>query len=360
MNPIGEPQLKKVLSSGTFQETYVIFGDDTYLKQFYVKRMIKKIVGENDALNFTRFNGTVDSQQLYDAVTQLPFLAERRCVLVCDYDVEKQKADDLETICSVLTESHPMCVLIFWFDTIAIDTKELLKKHTLKKLEKFMTLCEKNQGAVVQLDHRKDSELLKLLQNGAAKRGCRLETTVARYLLEICGKDIQTLQSEVEKLCAFAPDQSITREMVDQVSIRSIDADIFQLTQKINRRDGDGAMQLLGDLFFQKEDPISIFAILSQNYVDLYHLKAAECSGVPKAQMAEQLRYGKRAFVLNRLEPIARRYTAGQLSECLSILLEADAKLKSIRATGKAEYSRTILEQTIVQLMMCPAGGRNG
>ena len=78
LKPIGEAQLKKQISSGEFLNTYVIFGTETYLKQHYVNKIIQKAVGNADAFNYVRFDGNVDVRELNDAVSQLPFLCEKR------------------------------------------------------------------------------------------------------------------------------------------------------------------------------------------------------------------------------------------------------------------------------------------
>lgn len=352
MKPISEIQLKKHISSGEFLNTYVIFGDETYLKQTYVNNMIKKICGGNDEFNFARFNGNVDMQSLYDAVSQLPFMSEKRCVVVCDLDIESSKAEVIEQLVGLVEEQIESTVLIFWLDTVEVNLKKC------PKLSKFIEKCEKNRGTGVELNRKSVSELLKLLSNGASKRGCRLETTVARYLVEVCGSDLQTLQSELDKLCSYAPGESISREMIDKVAVRSIDASIYDLTKAINASNGDRALEIIADLFFQKVEPIAILSVLSGNYVDMYRAKAAENDGIRPRDIANDFGYYGRGFVLDNAASAARRLSAAQLSDCLGVLLEADRALKSTRVLDKTGYARTMLEQTVVRLMMIAAGGR--
>lgn len=352
MKPIGEAELKRHISSGEFLNTYIIFGTETYLKQHYVNQIIRKTTGGHADFNFVRMNGSIDTQALYDAVSQLPFMNEKRCVAVCDFDIEAARADLLERLYDIVAEQISTTVLIFWYDTVEVNPKRA------PKLTKFVEHCEKNRGAAVRLDTKSDGELLKLLTKAAEKRGCRLETTSGRYLLEVCGHDLMTLQNEVEKLCAFAPGESITKEIIDKAAVRTVDASIYDLTKAINSGNGDKALRIISDLFFQKTEPIMILSVLSGCYVDMYRAKAAENSGVRPKEIAAEFGYRNRGFVLDNAAAAARKLTGTQLASCLSILLEADKLLKSARAFDKTAYAKTVLEQTVVRLMMCAAGGR--
>lgn len=351
MKPIGEAQLKKQISSAEFLNTYVIFGEETYLKQFYVNKMIKKTVGGNEAFNFTRFSGNADMQEVYDAVVQMPFMAEKRCVVLCDFDVEAARADVLERLNRVIEEQCPTTVFIIWFDTIAVDVKKA------KKLIKLVEKCEKCGGVGVQLDRRTDADLVKTLTNAALKRDCRLDSATARYMLDVCGRDLQTLQNEIEKLCAFAPGATFDRATIDRVCVRTIDSSIYDLTGAIADSNGDKAMRLLSDLLFQKVEPVSILSVMSGHYVDIYRAKAAELHGVRASSIAADFGYGNRAFVLDKASRSARKLSHDQISRCLAILLDADEALKSTPSTDKEGYSRAVLEQVIVKLLMVAAEG---
>lgn len=350
MKPIAEAQLRKQISSGEFLNTYVIFGNETYLKQYYVNKIIHKAVGDATAFNYVRFNGTVDPRELNDAVSQLPFLCEKRCVVVCDFDVEDARADQLEGIYSILDQQIETTVLIFWFDTIGVNPKKA------PKLTRLVERCEKNRGVGVQLDQRSETELIKMLKNSAEKRGCRMEPTVCRHMLEVCGRDLLTLQSELEKLCFYAPGESITCDMINRICVRTVDAGVYDLTRAIHAKNADRAMEIIADLFFEKVDPVVILSVLAGCYIDMYRAKAAENAGLKPREIADDFGYYGRNFVLDNASAAARGLTMSQLSACLDTLMQADRALKSARAQDKTGYARTVLEQTVVKLMLCRRG----
>ena len=54
-----------------------------------------------------------------------------------------------------------------------------------------------------------------MLSDAAKKRGCSFGEIAARYLIEISGTDLSTLQNELNKLCAFVGSGEITKETVE-------------------------------------------------------------------------------------------------------------------------------------------------
>ena len=86
---MNETDLKRNIDSGKLLSVYFMFGNDDGLKKLYSSKIRSKIVPEDDFFNFQRFEGDVDLQSVYDAVMQFPMMAERKCVVLSDYDFEK-------------------------------------------------------------------------------------------------------------------------------------------------------------------------------------------------------------------------------------------------------------------------------
>ena len=97
----------------------------------------------------------------------------------------------------------------------------------------FESVSEKNGGVTVQLDHRSASELVKMLTDGAKKRGCVMSPSAARLLIETSGEDINTLASELEKLCFYAPGSEITEKHIENVAVKTVEASVYELSSFI-------------------------------------------------------------------------------------------------------------------------------
>ena len=344
MKPITESELKKQIKD-TLAPVYLLYGTETYLKQHYVNQLVKKAAGEDKSFNFNRFDGAPDMQALYDAASQFPLLHPTKCVLICDYDVEKASASELDKLLEIVAEPFDTTVLIFWFDTVEINPKKAAK------FKKLAAAAEKRGGCAVELNRKTASELQRMLCSGAARRGCRMEPTTARYLIETCSDDLQTLLAELEKLCAYSQDGAITREIIDKVAVRRVDVSIYNLAKALTGGRMEEAMGILDALFFQRVEPVVILSSLSAPYVDMLRAKAALAAGKKPEEIAADFGYYGTAFRLKNAGYTARHMSEAQLRESLGVLLEADGMLK-----GSKTPPRVALEQTLIRLYMIAKG----
>ena len=349
MKPITEAELKNHISARNFLNTYLIFGDDAYLKQLYVNQIIKQTAGDNADFNLDLFDSKFSMDELAGAVDQLPFMAEKRCVVVSDVDFEALEQKKTTELVHIIEQRCESTVLVFWLDTVEVNAKKA------PKLSKFADKLEKNRGCAVMLNHRSENELEKIIINGVKKRGGEINYDAPRYLLQVCGRELLTLQNEIEKLCSYADGKAITKEMIDLVSVRTIDANIYDLAKAIGAVDGDRANFILSDLLYQKVKPQQILSTLSDNYIAIAHAKTTLDSGERPESLATELGYAGRDFVLKNAARDARNLSTEQVHKCLKILLEADKSVKSIRAYDKDTYGKLILEKAVAQLMMCAA-----
>lgn len=340
MAAVTEDVLKKDLSSGKLAEGYILYGDDAFLVKLYTDRLCAKAYGGDAFFNFQKFAEDCDLQAVYDAMMQYPMMAERKCVLLTDYDFEHAGKNDFDRLCALLTGTVDTCVLILRFDSVEVDPK-----HSAKA-KKLIAAVEKGGGRAVCLNHRTPAELTRVLTDGAAKRGCRMDPAVARYLIETAGNDTGILGNELDKLCQYLPGGTITKETVDRVCVKSAEASVYDLMRRVFAGDLSGALSLLDSLFFMRLEPMIILYTVSSSYVDLFRAAAARRAGVPLPEAAAAFGYRGREFVFTRAAENLRKFDDERLSFSFEALLRADAALKS---TGTEP--RTVLEELLVRLV---------
>ncbi len=340
MAVINEAQLKQDLKRKTFAPCYILFGDDPYLKKMYADRLESAAEGD-PFFNLQRFSGNVDLQEVYDAVTQYPMMADRKCVQVIDYDFEHASQKDYERLCLLLKEGVDTCVLVLRFDGVAFDDKHSSKAKGL------IAAANSCGGKAVCLSHRAPQDLVRVLTEGAKKRGCSMDASVARYMLEVVGNDIGILSNELEKVCHFVSGGAITKKTVDRVCVASVEASVYNLTKEIFAKRVSGALALLDDLFFTRVEPMVILYTVAASYVDLYRVAAAKQNGVSVSAVAEDFAYkSNRTFTLERAATTLRSVTPDQLHYSFEVLLRTDKALKSTGANA-----RVVLEEMVVRLI---------
>ena len=285
-------------------------------------------------------------QEVYDALSQLPIMAEKKCVLLCDYDFEHCDKANFERLSELLSSGTDSSIFLVWFDSLEIDAKKS------SKFKKLITAAEKCGGYAVHLDHRNSSDLIKTISDGAKKRGCTMDGSVARYLIETVGEDLYTLQNELDKLCAFSPESTLRREDVDYICIKTPEARIYSLAGFITAQNAQNAFSALDELFFYRYEPIMILTVISSYYADLYRVHAAKKAGQPLTETAKVFGYKGREFVLNNAARSLSKFNFKKLQLSFEALMDADRKCKSAGANA-----RVVLEQLIVRLIYIVAKG---
>lgn len=335
-----ENMLKSSLSRGNLLNTYFIFGNDAYLKKMYVDKIIDKVTGRDDVFNFVQFENGCNLQEVFDAKEQFPLMAEKKCVVLCDYDFERASKSDFEKLIDLLSNPVDTTVFIFWCNNLEVE----LKKN--EKAKKLAAAAESGGGMAVQIDHRGLSDLKKMLTDGAAARGAKMDASTAGYLIENCGEDINILKSELEKICAYVGKGSITRDIIDKVSVKSVEASVYNLAKEIFANNISGAMRLLDELFYMRIEPAVILHSISSTFVDIARAAAAVEQGIKPTDIARDFGYGNRDFVLGRAGDHARRMDDKKICLCLEEIVGADSALKSFNANERA-----VIEQLVVKLV---------
>lgn len=335
-----ENMLKSSLSGGKTHNAYFIFGNDAYLKKQYVDKIIDSTVDKNDIFNFCSFEDSCEMQDVYDAVEQFPMMSEKKCILLTDYDFEHASKNEFEKLIEILSGVPESCVFVFWCNNYEFE----LKKNN--KAKKIIEAVEKSGGMAVQIDHRTIAELKKMLEKGAIKRGTSFEIGAAQYLIETCSEDINILVSELEKLCAYVSDEKITKQMIDAVCIKSLDASVYSLAKEIFSLNVTEAMKIVDELMFMRTEPTIILHSIFSTLIDAYRVYAGETAGVKIPTIAKDFGYGNREFVLTRLPSGVKKLDNKRFEMCFAAVVKTDAALKSFGANA-----RTAIEELIVRLV---------
>lgn len=332
---MNEAELKATLKEGV-SPVYVLYGEESYLVEQYARLIAKQAVGDpDDAFNMHRFDGqTVSHEQLAEAVEALPLMAERTCVTVRDMDL----ATHADRLAEMLRQMPDTCVLVFWQMTVQPDRK--------KGWSAFLAEAEKH-GCVVNFARKTAADVVKMLVGGAKRRGCMLSAEDARLMVEQAGNDLNLLLCELDKLVALADGGAITREMIERMGTKNLEARVFDLSKAIFAGRAKQAYELLHQLFVQREEPIAVLAVLSNAYADVYRAKVASIGGATAESLAADIKtYKGKEFRLRNAARDAGRMSIAMLRDSLEILAQADSDMKFSR-----QDERTLLEQTVSRLL---------
>lgn len=341
MAKIGEKELKQQIKEESFSNAYFIYGEESYLKEFYINKLKEKLVEPAFAdFNFHQYNGKDTSlDDILKDAEMLPMMSSYVFIIVSDYPFDKSEKD-CSAVKEFLKDLPETTVIVFSFDNIEVDVK---KNAKWKSLDSAFA----KYGSSVNLEKRTEAELVKLLVSGCKKRGAMLSTDNARYLISVSGSDIKTLLNETEKLSAYVSGGEITKDIINQLAVKCLQARVYDLSKAIVKGDYNSAYSVLDTLFAMKEDSIAVLAVISNCYVDMYRVKCAKIAGETAENVGSYYNYKGREFALRNAMRDCTALSVNQLRKSLDVLMEADNALKSTGAD-----KRLILEEAMVKLLL--------
>lgn len=340
MAKLNEAGLKEHFKTGEFSNAYFIYGDEAYLKEFYISKFKSKLVDKTfESFNLHQYDGGgVELDDIIKDAQMLPMMSEYNLVIARDYPIEKSK-NDMNLLKEFLEDVPDTTVFIFFFDAKQLGTDTATFKNLVKNFDAA--------GCVVNLEKRNESEVAKMLVAGAKKRGAVLNINNARYLISIAGNDLKNLLNELDKLSYFAKGSEITKEIIDNMATKCLQARIYDLSKAVVSGNSDAAYSVLNTLFEMKEEPIVLNSTISSVYIDMYRVKCAKSAGYAFSDVSNYYSYGKREFVLKNASSNCAKLTERQIRASIDEIIAVDVKLKST-----AIDKRLLLEELIAKLLV--------
>ncbi len=342
MRIVSEEQIKKVLSGELNEGIYFIHGNEAYLIKHYCSQLFSRFE-DGTGFNMQRFDYTSNPQEIYNAVCQLPFFSEKKCVAVCDVDFDDLKEETLNIFHETIRSVGTHCVLVFWYSA---DSANIGKEKTKKIVEEI----EKAGGIICRLDKKTSIEISRILCNGAAKRGCKLSSATANYMIEQCSDDLTNLVTELDKVCAYVGQGgNITPKDIDKICIRTIDVKTYQLGSAIMAGKSTDAMAVLDDLFYMNFGPELILGAIASPFYDIIRVRIMKDRSI--GDVVEDFGYGKRDFVVRNALSTSNKMDDKRLWSCIDTLNECDYAVKFSTISD-----RIALEQATLKLCHIMSG----
>ena len=283
---------------------YVVEGDDSYLRNQAIE-VFRSLVDKDVAdLNLSEFDGGVSGNVLTNAIEALPFMADRRVVIVRDWEVRADDGAVKAVLASV--KRADSTVAVFVSDTRALPT--LLKKA----------------ATVVRCDKPDVFLLADRISAKFAAASVRASDGVCKMIATYSGLDTGRALNEADKLVSTGL-KLITENEVKTYVHRETDYAIFALTDEIAAGNRAMALEILRDLSVENS-PASILAVLQNNYRRVLYVALSKESD---EALIEAL--GVHPYVLKKTRALAKNYSQVGIKKLVDKLTELETDFK----TGK-------------------------
>lgn len=310
---------------------YLLQGEDEFAIARFVSNEIEGKLGDPSmlAINTTRLDGrSLDLDELNSAASAMPFLCEKRLVILTDPLARLTAPAARQKFLSLMEKIPPSTVLVV-IEYFSEKENRDKKRHEdrLKWLEKW-GLDQGDRVVVKKFSYPKGDHMVRWVLAQAKELGGQLTPAAARELVELIGENPRHADQEIHKLLEYVN----YRRPVEPVDIETLTADvrqgdIFVLVGALGNRDGKQALAMLHRLL-EERDAISIFSMIVRQFRNLLLAREVIDRG---GNVAAELKV--EGWQADRYINQARRFSLPVLEEFYRQLLDCDIAMK----TGKME-----------------------
>ena len=328
-------KFKADLSAGTVGCAYIFYGEESYLREYYLGELRKKLVPAGfEEFNYHRLEGKdLTVQALREMAEAMPMLSERTLIVVTDFDIFKLGEEQREKLIALLEDIPPYCCLVFVYDTVAYKPNKTMKK-----------LCKAIGDHVQAVEFRaQDSnDLIAWIARRFRALDKEIDRQTAEYLIFTCGGLMTGLVPEISKIAAYAKGKAITQKDIDDVADPVLSAEVFKLSDAVLQGNYDLAASILGDLLKMQTEPIMILAALGSQLRRIYTARLAIDSGKDKYWLME-LWDMKSDYPAKLLLSAAKRTTADWCADAVKMCQVLDRRMKSEKGIDAAGELKLLL-----------------
>ena len=182
-------------------------------------------------------------------------------------------------------------------------------------------------GEVKEFSLLKLPEIVSNLKKVAAAYQVTIEDNTAKYLVECAGASMQDLMNEIRKLIEYkGAGNAITKEDIDKLCIKQIQAVIFDLTDNLGKKETAKAIGVLHGLIINKEPVQKILVMLYNHFKKLYIIKIAQKEHEDVAE-AMNLKPNQ-LFLVNKYKMQAGYFEEKELRAIIEELVNLDRNSK--------------------------------
>lgn len=342
---VDEDGLARILKQDITKNVFFIYGDDDYLKSFYCSRLVKLCVPEEmQVFNLHTYNDDeTPFEDIFETAGNYPMMSDKTVLLVRNYKLSALKKDALDRFEENLKSVPDTTVMIFYFDTTEVEYGPKWKPAPWNEvIDRIDTL-----GIIAELNSRSQGSLASLLVKKAPDRGTSIGRQEAVYLVETVGTDMQNLLNEFNKVCAYSAGNPVTREMIDSVCVKSIEADVFMICDSIFEKKNDRAYAVMTELLRLGVSGQEILGAMNSTFMNMYRIKVALNANRTFEDVVNIFSLNKgQTSAARKLVAVVRPMKISTIRRCLNFLSDADVKIKRMAGVD----DKTVLTELIALL----------
>lgn len=322
-------EFARALEKGDIGPLYYMYGDEPYLIERGVKRLLELVVSPDFRdFNLNVFYGNeCKGEELFSAAQTLPMFSERRAILV--KKSHELSAATLEVLTGYVRNPSPSTCLIF-------------QGEKIDQRKKFFTEMKKT-GELVEFKRPYENQLGPFIREEVKAYGKRIEPAAADLLAYMVGNNLQELASQIEKVATYSGKrESITvGDVKEIVSDTKVDT-VFELADAFGEKNLSKALRTLYTILRDGEAPLLVLAMLSRHFRQLWRVRELLDRKIPTNEIGKAA--GINPYFLKKVIEQARNYRTAELKGIFERLFDLDLALKTGGGKPAALMERLTME----------------
>lgn len=305
----------------------ILCGED--VGQYHIAKdlLLKQLEFDTSDLGFAYFDmSEADYHQVDLDLVSLPFFSDEKIVILdyfADLTTDKKRYltdDELKQFEAYLENPVETTRLII------LAPGKLDSKRRLVKLLK-------RDGLVLEANPLKEMELKNHFQNEVGRLGLRMDPDVFHYLMVKSNFDFSEVSKNLVFLQSYRGQNAISLADIDAAIPKTLQDNIFDLTQLVLQSKMDEANHLVRDLRLQGEDEIKLIAIMLTQFRTYLQVQILHEQGRGEQQIVTALSdlSGRKInpYQVKYAFRDSRNLSVGFLKKVVKLLIETDYQIKT-------------------------------
>ncbi len=312
-------QLNQAISKREFSNLYFFYGEEDYLKEFYINRIIHSVVDDNFAcFNLFSYHERPSREELQITLSQPPVMAEYKVVYLNELNLAKADAPFRDFLCEQMINPADFLILI-------------IRETQPDKRSRIFTTAQKH-GETVECTYPAPADLRAFINREFTKRGKKISPSLINRIVEENEPSLYSVLNLIETVSAYLQDtDTVTSESLDQLMQKSTNAVIFNLSEALVNGDKEETYRLLNALKLHqsKNPPQLLFSLITGHIMGLYLATVGQKEGFSNPEIKKLLGKNVPDFVIGKYQRQARSISQSKLEELLLFCADTDYKLKN-------------------------------
>jgi DNA polymerase-3 subunit delta len=305
------------IKKGNLLPFYLFYGENLFLLEKTLGKIKNELIPEEFRdLNQHIFYGDelrADFSSIIDAARSLPFIAEKRLVIV--RRTEKLSSSALDNIIPYIDKPVKSTCLIF------VTSKPDFRK-------KFYARFKKN-NRTINFKELYDNQVAPWISKTAGEIGFKISAEAGLFLQQVVGNKLTDLASELEKIFIRYGNSSVGLDEVKDFVSCSRSYNVFELMDEISMKRRGRAILILNSFLAAEgnEGALRVFGMLIRQIRLLWQARAVVKQGGRMEKMAQRLKV--HPFLAKKIIQQSKAWTAQDLENAFQELYQADKLIKS-------------------------------